>query len=120
MQGTGKGSGQEENVIRAYIAREVLFSGDEYPYADATSFLDEGVVDSMNVLQIVTFVEQRFCIRVSDDEIVPGNFDSVAALAAYVRSKAPIPADARTAVDGEQNVAAGSSRPSGGQQLRMV
>ena len=79
-----------ENVacqIRAYIAQNILFSGDSYPYADEASFLDEGIVDSMNVLELVTFVENEFGIKVDDHDIVPANFDSVSRLAAYVQNK---------------------------------
>ncbi len=76
-----------ENTIRTYIAREVLFRETDYPYPDDASFLDEGVVDSMNVLQIMTFVEEHFGIHIEDEDVVPGNFDSITKLAAYVRRK---------------------------------
>jgi acyl carrier protein len=77
-----------EETIRAYIAKEILFS-DKYGHSDEASFLDEGIVDSMNVLQIVMFIEKQFGIRVEDEEVVPDNFDSVTKLAAYVRGKEP-------------------------------
>ncbi len=43
-----------EQTVRTYIAENILFSGHTYPYSDDTSFLSEGVLDSMNVLQLVT------------------------------------------------------------------
>jgi acyl carrier protein len=76
-----------EKQIRTYIAQNILFTGNEYPYTDDISFLDQGVVDSMNVLELVNFVEERYGLRVEDRDIVPDNFDSVARLAAYVRNK---------------------------------
>ena len=75
------------SLIRTYIAQNILFSGDTYPYPDTASFLDEGVVDSMNVLELVTFVENEFGIKVADSEIVPAHFDSVRALADYVQRR---------------------------------
>lgn len=77
-------------LIRSYIAQNILFSGDTFPYADEASFLDEGIVDSMNVLELVTFVEDTFDINVNDQDIVPDNFDSVSKLAAYVQSRTPV------------------------------
>ena len=77
------------SVLRTYLAQNILFSGDTYPYPDEASFLDEGIVDSMNVLEIVGFVEKRFGIKVNDQEIVPDNFDSVSKLAAFVAKKQP-------------------------------
>ncbi len=78
-----------EKQIRTYIAQNILFTGNDYPYADDISFLDQGIVDSMNVLELVNFVEERYGLKVDDRDIVPDNFDSVARLAAYVRGKQP-------------------------------
>jgi len=75
------------SVIKTYIAQNILFSGDSYPYPDEASFLDEGIVDSMNVLELVNFVEDRFGIKVTDTDIVPDNFDSVGKLAAFIQGK---------------------------------
>lgn len=54
---------------------------------DKTSFLAGGILDSTGVLELVAFVEQQFGIKVSDDELVPANFDSLAALAAFIERK---------------------------------
>ena len=77
----------EEESIRKFISEEILFSGGRYPHSDDASFLSEGVVDSMNVLQLVMYVEKNFGVKVNDEEITPENFDSVLGLAGYVRSK---------------------------------
>lgn len=77
-----------EELIRQYIAQNILFSNNGYPYPDDASFLDEGIIDSMNVLELVAFVEEKFGITVQDQDIVPDNFDSVSKLAAYVRRQA--------------------------------
>lgn len=76
-----------EELLRRYIADNILFSGNGYPHSDETSFLENGIVDSMNVLELVMFVEQKFGVKVEDAEIVPDNFDSIAKLAAFVRRK---------------------------------
>jgi acyl carrier protein len=75
-----------EEVIRTHIAHSILFSK-TYPYADDASFLEEGIIDSMNVMELILFVEEQFGLEVTDDEIVPDNFDSVARIAAFVRQK---------------------------------
>lgn len=76
-----------EQKIRSFIAENILFSNDGYPYSDETSFLENGVIDSMNVMEIVAFVEEAFGVDVEDREIIPSNFDSVQNVAAYLRSK---------------------------------
>jgi acyl carrier protein len=76
-----------ESQIRDYIAKNLLFSSNGYRYADETSFLEEGIVDSQGVMELVLFVEDAFSIQVDDQEIIPDNFDSVSNLAAYIRRK---------------------------------
>ena len=76
-----------EEQIRQYIAENFLFTDDGYPLSDDASFLEEGIVDSTGVLEVVMFVEERFGFTVEDEEIVPDNFDSVTQLAAYIGRK---------------------------------
>lgn len=76
-----------EEQLRKYIADNILFSNNGYPYSDDTSFLENGVVDSMNVMELVMFVEETFHVSVKDEEVVPDNFDSIQSLASYVMKK---------------------------------
>jgi acyl carrier protein len=76
-----------ETLIRGYILENFLFTADNGKLQDDASFLEEGIVDSTGVLELVMFVEETFGITVEDEEIVPENFDSVQQLARYVRLK---------------------------------
>jgi len=78
-----------ETLIRRYILENFLFADawDHGRLQDHASFLEEGIVDSTGVLELVMFVEETFGIAVEDEEIVPENFDSVERLACYVRLK---------------------------------
>ena len=76
-----------EEQIREYVVDNFLFSEDGYHLPEDASFLEEGIVDSTGVLELVMFVEETFNITVEDDEILPENFDSVSQLASYIRRK---------------------------------
>jgi acyl carrier protein len=76
-----------EQMVRQHIAENILFSSNGYPYPDDASFLENGIIDSMNVIELVLFLEQKIGIQVEDSEIVPDNFDSVSRLAEFVRHK---------------------------------
>jgi acyl carrier protein len=76
-----------EETIRNYIAQNILFSSAGYPYEDGASFLENSIIDSMNVMELVLFLEEQMGVPVADDEIVPDNFDSVVCLANFVRRK---------------------------------
>ena len=78
-----------ETQIKDYIARNLLFSDNGFPYGDEVSFLEEGIVDSIGVMELVAFVEENFSIKVDDLDVTPENFDSVIRMAAYIRRKSP-------------------------------
>ena len=73
--------------IRNYIANNLLFSSNGFHYSDDTSFLEEGIVDSVGIMELVSFVEDCFRIPVADSDVIPDNFDSVSRLSAYIRRK---------------------------------
>jgi acyl carrier protein len=73
--------------LRQYIAENLLFSDNGAGLDDEESFLDSGVVDSLGVLELATFVEDTFAIEVPDDEVIPDNFDSISKLTAYIGRK---------------------------------
>lgn len=81
-----------EEVVRKHISENILFS-QSYPYSDEDSLLENGILDSMNVMELVVFLEESMGVQVEDHEINPDNFDSVNYLAAYVRRKQVVAAE---------------------------
>jgi acyl carrier protein len=54
---------------------------------DSDPLLESGVLDSLGVLDLVSFVEQEFSVQVADEELVPENFQTIDRIAAFVESK---------------------------------
>ena len=73
--------------IRSHILANFMFTGDGARLKNDASFLEEGIVDSTGVLELVMFVEENFGFTVEDEEILPDNFDSVNCLVDYVQRK---------------------------------
>jgi acyl carrier protein len=55
--------------------------------ADDASLLDQGVVDSTGVLEVITFLESEFGIKIEDAEMVPDNLDTIGNIVAFVTRK---------------------------------
>ena len=49
--------------------------------------LKNGLIDSLGILEVVTFLEREFGIVVSDEELLPENFESIGSLSKFVREK---------------------------------
>jgi acyl carrier protein len=79
---------QLEAVINDFISRELVQDPAVLPLSNTTPLLDTGIIDSLSLLRLVVFVEERFGVVVDDVDLVPEHFDSVDAICAYVRSRA--------------------------------
>jgi acyl carrier protein len=77
---------ETRDKIRAFIIENFLFENDQ-GLNDDTSLLDEGVIDSTGILELVSFLEEEFDISVEDDEILPENLDSITNVTAYLEKK---------------------------------
>lgn len=73
-------------TVRSFIVDNFLF-GDGAQLTQDTSFLEDGIVDSTGILELVTFLEETFRITVEDDEMVPENMDSVNRIVSYLEKK---------------------------------
>ena len=76
-----------EQNIREFIVSNFLFGVDDGSLKREDSFLQNGVIDSTGVLELVGFLEQSYKIEVGDHELVPVNLDSIQNVAAYVSRK---------------------------------
>jgi acyl carrier protein len=74
------------DIIRVFIVDNFLF-GDDRRMVDDTSFLESGIIDSTGMLELVSFLEERFGIRVEDEEFVPDNLDSLQNLSVFIGRK---------------------------------
>ncbi|BBO88590.1 acyl carrier protein [Desulfosarcina ovata] len=78
---------ETKSKIRDFIIENFLF-GNADGLKDDTSFLEEGIIDSTGVLELVTFLEETFEIQVDDEELIPENLDSIDNVTAYLDRKA--------------------------------
>ena len=78
-----------ETVINDYISREFVQDPALLPLADETSLLESGILDSLSLLRLVVFLEERFGITMGDADLLPENFASVNTICAYLRAREP-------------------------------
>lgn len=73
-------------LLKDFVVDNFLFGNDE-GLENNTSFLEEGIIDSTGVLELVGFIEEQFEIQVDDEEMVPENLDSIVNLSTFIHSK---------------------------------
>jgi len=73
------------SILRTFIRENFLY-GLETAFSDDDSFLELGLIDSTGVLELVAYIEKQFRMRVSDDDLVPENLDSINNLVRFIES----------------------------------
>ncbi|MCJ7458743.1 MAG: acyl carrier protein [candidate division Zixibacteria bacterium] len=76
-----------EEKIRTFIQNNFLLGDKNRAIKEDESFLQNGIIDSTGVLELVNFIEETYKIKVEDEELVPENLDSIQNLIAYIQRK---------------------------------
>jgi len=73
--------------VRAFIVENFILDVGPGQLDGAASLTASGVLDSMGVLELIMFLEERFGLDVPDEDTVPENLDSVDRIVAYARRR---------------------------------
>ena len=76
-----------ETNLRQYVLDKLLFGRTEVELSSDTSFLESGIIDSTGVLELVAFLEEKFKVKVEDEDLIPANLDSINAIIRFVERK---------------------------------
>ena len=74
-----------ERDVRAFIAENFIVTNGELAAGD--SLTHNGVLDSMGVLELIMFIEERFGVTVPDEDTLPENLDSVERIVGYLEQR---------------------------------
>jgi acyl carrier protein len=74
------------NAVKEFIIENFLF-GEEVQLELDTDFFDKGIIDSTGVIELVSFIEEKFDISVDDDELIPENLSSLKKVDAFLQKK---------------------------------
>lgn len=72
--------------VRRFVRENYLFGQDD-GLKDDDSFLEMGIIDSTGVLELVSYLENTFGIRVESEELNVENLDSLNRICAYLEGK---------------------------------
>lgn len=72
--------------IRKYLTDQFLF-GDSRPLERDVSLLEQGIIDSTGILELIHYLEEHFGVKVQDDELLPENLDTIGNICAFLERK---------------------------------
>jgi len=75
-----------ELELRQFITQNFLF-GRENLLGNDESFLESGILDSTGVLELISFLEEKYGIELQSNELVPENLDSISRVVLFLQTK---------------------------------
>jgi acyl carrier protein len=73
--------------LREFVIDNFMYGKPYKGFTDDDSFIEHGIIDSTAVMELVAFLENRYRIKLLDQDLIPDNLDSVNSLARFVESR---------------------------------
>jgi acyl carrier protein len=75
------------SAIERFIVDEIIMGDRQTRIASEDSLISSGVIDSLALLRLIGFIEERFDVTIEDQEVIPDNFETLSAIESYVSQK---------------------------------
>ena len=74
--------------IRAFVAEKREEAGIRHETGDDDSLIDSGMLDSLTILELISFLDRNFSVIPAEDELDPNNFDTINRIYNFILKKA--------------------------------
>ena len=74
-------------VLENVLLTEITYDHGKQSLSPDEDLLEQGLIDSLGLMKLITIMEESFSITIGDDDIVPANFQNLNLMAAFVEEK---------------------------------
>lgn len=74
-------------IIRSFITDELLLGDQQIKFGPDDDLIGKGVLDSLALMRLILFLEEKFGVAIADKEMIPGNFLTLNRIQAFVELK---------------------------------
>jgi len=78
------------DILRQFITTRLIPEGKNVHLSDSDSLINAGIIDSLGILTLMSFIEEKFSMEVQGDDLVPENFDSIKSISALVEKRSSL------------------------------
>ena len=73
--------------MEQFIQEQIIKGQKNVDLQQSTNLIEEGIIDSLGIMKLLTFIEESFDLQISDEELLPENFESLKAICDMVENK---------------------------------
>jgi acyl carrier protein len=78
---------QINQLIKKYLTEEFLYDRPEISLENDLSLIEEGIIDSMGIFRLISFLEETFGLTLNPNDILLENFETLSSIKSFVLSK---------------------------------
>lgn len=75
------------DVIRNFITHEIMHNSTTTILGDDEPLIESGIIDSLGIMTLLSFVEGEFSIEIPGDDLLPENFASISAISSLIERR---------------------------------
>ena len=79
--------GSIEAVIERFIVDDLLLGSNQTELDLNQPLISSGILDSLALLQLMSFIKQQFGVAVQDGEVIPDNFQTIRRISTFIEGK---------------------------------
>lgn len=76
-----------DRPVKDFITKEFMADKPDVVLDDSLPLIERGIVDSLGVFVLISFIEERFKIKVQPEDVVLENFGTVGAIRNLIQAK---------------------------------
>ena len=76
-----------ETIVKDYMAKHFLFEFDDKKITDSTNLFQSGLIDSFGFVELITFIESQFKIKLSNEALISNSMNSLSGIVKIINQK---------------------------------
>ena len=73
--------------VKQFIIDNFLFGVSNNTFHDDDSFMENGIIDSTGILELIEHIEHQYNVKIKDEELLPENLDSLNNVSNFISQK---------------------------------
>ena len=76
-----------ENALIDFVQCELARGKERKGLSLTDNLIDSGILDSLGIMKLILFLEEKFSVKITDEDLIPENFESIQTINLLVQKK---------------------------------
>ena len=72
-------------IVKEFIVSNMMVGERCVNLDDTFSLIENGVLDSLGIMKLIQFIEERFSFSIEDEDILPENFENIESISQFIK-----------------------------------